>query len=375
MAIIIQADERRGFLVQPSWDAPLQMYYDETNNIRRLKLSELGLNAPANRTFAIAGIALKQGQTLSGWDDLRKAMGIQQNAAEVKFELVAPPAYEAALGSRKLSLFLEWLIQSDILLHYSVLDTLYWSVLDIIESLMADDRFKISEVHKELKNELYFAVTKDSKAFMALLHGFCYPNLKRSEVGPFLSCVLAFVNHRAPKNRSATMKMFKDVLRHASKTPRLELAFLHDNKPGELIDNFCVHFMHCLSVFKHASHVFDRETYIEKIMQHFEVRDGDRLVNYRFDDSKNNVGIQMSDVVAGLVGRHFTYVQQHSVPELRNARAQFSARQLSNLDMLSELIHRSDDFSDGLLHSLCPLDTAYKNDVFLHGRPAPSYLG
>lgn len=223
MTSVIQADEHRGFSVQPSWDAPLHMYYDETNNIRRLKLSEVGLNAPADRTFAIAGIALKPGQTLSGWDDLRRTMGIQANSKEVKFKHGAPPDYEAALGSRKLSIFLEWLVQSD----------------------------------------------------------------------------------------------------------------------------FSVHFMHCLYVFKHASHVLDSETNIEKIMQRFEIRDGDRLVDYRFADSENEIGIQASDVVTGLVGRHFTYVQQHSLPELRDALARFSEQQLRNLGLLRELINKSDAFSDG----------------------------
>lgn len=375
MPFVIQADEHRGFSVQPSWDAPLHMYYDETNNIRRLKLSEVGLNAPADRTFAIAGIALKPGQMLSGWGDLRRTMGIQANSTEVKFKHVALPDYEAALGSRKLSIFLEWLVQSDFLVHYSVLDVLYWSVLDVIESLMVDDRFKIGEVHKELKNELHFAVTMAPKAFMALLHGFAYPNLKRRDVGSFLSCVLTFVNRRVPKNRSTTMKMLKEVLRRAAKVPGLELVFLHDNEPGELIGDFSVHFMHCLYVFKHASHVLDSETNIEQIMQRFEIRDGDRLVDYRFADSESEIGIQASDVVTGLVGRHFTYVQQHSLPELRDALARFSEQQLRNLGLLRELIHKSDAFSDGLLHTLHPLDTGYKNNAFLHGRPAPSYLG
>lgn len=375
MPIVIQADEHRGASVQPSWDARLHMYYDETNNIRRLTLSEVGLNAPADKIFAIAGIALKPGQRLSGWDDLRRTMGVQANSTEIKFKHVAPSDYEAALESRKLSIFLDWLIQSDILVHYSVLDVLYWSVLDIIESLMADDRFKIGEVHKELKNELYFAVTVAPKAFMALLHGFRYPNLKRGDVGSFLSCILSFVTRRVPKSRSTTMKMLKDVLRRAAKAPGLELAFLHDNEPGELIGDFSIHFMHCLYVFKHASHILDRETNIERIMQQFEIRDGDRLVDYRFEDSENEIGIQASDVVAGLLGRHFTYLQQHSLPELHDALARFSERQLTNLSLLRELIHRSDTFSDGLLHALYPLDTGYKNDAFLHGRSVPSYLG
>jgi hypothetical protein len=375
MTRVLQANKFRGPAAQPSWDAALRMYYDETNNIRRLRLSEVGLNAPADKTFAIAGIALKPGEVLSGWEDLRKAMGIQPTATEVKFKHVAPPDYEAALASPKLATFLEWLVQSDLLIHYSVLDVLYWSVLDIVESLMVDDRFDLMEVHRELKNELNFAVTMDPQAFMTLLHGFGYPNLKRKDVPSFLSCVLAFVNRRVPKSRNPAMKMLKDLLRKAAKAPNLELAFLHDEKDGELIADFSVHFMHCLYVFKRATHVLDRETNIEKIMQLVEIRDGDRLLDYRFADSVNEIGIQASDVVTGLIGRHFTYVQQHSLPELRAALARFSPQQLKCLGLLRQLIDRSDAFSDGLLHVLQPLDTGFKNDAFLHALSAPIYLG
>lgn len=372
--LAIQADTNRGFSVNPSWNAPLQIFYDETNNIRRLTLSEVGLNAPADKTFAIAGIALKSGQALSGWNDLRQRMGIQPNAKEVKFKHIAHPDYEGALSSRSLSIFLEWLINSDILVHYSVLDVLYWSILDIIESLMTDDRFKLGMVHRELKNELNFAVMADPSSFMKLLHGFGYPNLQRRDVGAFLSCVLAFIAHRSPKNRNIAMKMLKNTLRRAVKAPQLELTFLHDNEPGELINDFSVHFMHCLYIFKHASHVLDRETNIERVMQKFEIRDGERLVEYRFADSSHEIGIQASDVFTGLIGRHFTYVQQKSLPQLRDALGRFSVQQLKNLSLLRELINRSDAFSDGLMHSLQPLDTGYKNDAFLYGQPAPSYL-
>jgi hypothetical protein len=240
---------------------------------------------------------------------------------------------------------------------------------------MVDDRFDLMEVHRELKNELNFAVTMDPQAFMTLLHGFGYPNLKRKDVPSFLSCVLAFVNRRVPKSRNPAMKMLKDLLRKAAKAPNLELAFLHDEKDGELIADFSVHFMHCLYVFKRATHVLDRETNIEKIMQLVEIRDGDRLLDYRFADSVNEIGIQASDVVTGLIGRHFTYVQQHSLPELRAALARFSPQQLKCLGLLRQLIDRSDAFSDGLLHVLQPLDTGFKNDAFLHALSAPIYLG
>lgn len=372
---IIQADERRSPYANPSWDQPLRLYYDETNNIRRLTLSEVGLNNVPERMFALAGIALKPGKEIVGWDMLRREMGVQVSATEIKYKHVAPPDYEAALASEKLTSFLEWLTETETLIHYSVLDVLFWSVLDIIESLMADERVNINEIHMELKNELVFAVKVDPIAFMTLAHEFGYPNLKRADVPTFLKCVLAFVERRLPVNRNRATHSLKKLLRGAAKLPRLELPFLHDNEPGELISDFSAHFMHVLCIFKHASHILDCETNIERILQKFEIRNGERRLDYRFSDSKSEIGIQASDVIAGLIGRHFTYILGHSLQELIQALDRFSERQHKNLGLLRRLIDASNAYSNGLLHAIQPLDTGWKNDAFLHGRPAPDFLG
>lgn len=353
---------------------PLDLYYDETNNIRRLTLSEVGLNEPANKTFVLAGIALRPGCTLSGWDRLRDALRIQASAKEVHFQLVAPINYEDALASQKLSVLLRWLQEQDILLHYSALDVLFWSILDIIDSLMPNDPFGIGAYHFQLKAELHHVVCRDPSVFLSLLHGFGYPNVERAKVQEFLGTISRFLAHHAPTDRNHFGPLLKQTIQRAARRPGLELHFLHDNEPGELIKDFSVHFLHSMYVFKNASHTFDRETYVEKVLKQYEVRDGERRLNYRFEDSKNEVGIQLSDVVAGLMGRHFSYLQAHSLRQLRQRKADFSDVQNSNLQLLRSLIDRSDALSDGLFHSVLPLDTILKNNAFLHDQEVPHYM-
>lgn len=357
-----------------NWDLPIQLYHDETNNIRRLSLSELGLNVPDNKTFVIGGVALMPSGEIAGWAQLRKLLNVQPSAPEIKFEHLAKGSYEDVLGSRKLASFLQWLLDQNIMVHYSAMDPLYWSILDIIESLQADERIHINECHMELKAELHHAVVQNLPGFLALLHRFDYPNVPRGQVPLFLEAVLEFVEGYVPEDRSAATWLLRQTLRHAARLPELELTFLHDNEPGELIANFSVQFMHSIYVFKNAFHVFDKETFIEKILAKFELRDGVRRLEYRFADSKAEVGIQLSDVVAGLVGRHFSYLQDHSLTELMRRRAGFSKVQLGNLTRLRTLIARSNTFSDGLFHVLMPLDTCFKNNAFLHEIEVPHFM-
>lgn len=372
----IQIDELRGnMLPLRNWDIPLRMYYDETNNIRRLTLSEVGLNAPDNRTFVIGGVAIPPEYTISGWEALRESLGIQRTANEVKYKHIAQIDYEEALSSRKLCKFLTWLLDSNFLIHYSALDVVYWSIIDIIESLMPGDPLGINAYHLALKAELYDVVIRDHSAFMALLHKFLYPNVERANVSLFLKEVANFISLHAPADRNHISLLLKDTLLRGSAMDGLELPFLHDNEPGELINDFSIHFLHCVCTFKNASHIFDREKYVERVLDRVELRDGERRLDYKFADSKSEIGIQLSDIVTGFIGRHFSYLQSKSLPLLRERKANFSEMQLKNLHLIRDIISRSDIYSNGLFHAILPLDTIFKNDAFLHNQEVPSFLG
>ena len=355
-----------------NWDKPFSMFYDETGNIRRLTLSEVGLNAPENRSFVLAGIVLQPCQHIENIDALRATLGVQSNAAEIKFKHVSRGDYEAALASRRLNSFLAWLLDQGVLIHYSQLNVLYWSLIDIVESLMPDNAFGINEYHMQLKSELYDVVTRSSAEFMSLLHSFAYPNVDRGRIRAFLESVSDFLERHSPENRNDGTMLLKQTLCQAAQID--ELVFLHDNEPGELIQDFGMHFLHSVYVFKNASHTFDRETYIEKVLRSRDVCDGQQRVDYRFVDSKDNVCVQLSDVVAGLMGKHFDYVQNHSLAALKARKADFSELQKQNLTMLRELIDRSDAVSDGFCHAIIPLDSMFKNNVFLHDFDAPSFI-
>lgn len=355
-------------------DLPLQLYYDETNNIRRLKLSAEGVKVPTLRSFVIAGVAHLHDDAFAVWAQLRQRLRIQPTATEVKFKHIADGDFEQALAQERLSIFLDWLEEADLLVHCSALNVLHWTLIDIIDSLMVADRIGVIPYHAELKSELYFAVQKAPDAFFALLHAYAYPDVPRAQVASFLSAVHTFVEELVPEDRNLATHLLKHTLERAASAGDLELAFLHDNQAGTLIDNFSVQFLHCMYTFTRGRHVFDNESLIEGILAHHEVWDGTRRVDYRFADSQTEVGIQVSDVVTGLFGKLFNYVQDHSLPELLRRKAAYSPRQYENLARLRALIDRSDAVSDGLFHTVLPFDLGAKHDAFLFDVEVPAFL-
>lgn len=371
---ILQASTFCPPFMPPGTDHRLQLYYDESNNIRRLTLTERGLNAPADGIFTLAGIGLKPGQVLSGWDSLRMIMGIQASAMEVKFKHIGHPDYLETLKSRKLTAFLGWLLETGVPIHYSVLDVLYWSVVDIVDSLPGEDHLQRMLIADDLKNELYFAARQDQDGFMVLLQGFDYPDVPIDQSRAFVIAVHRFLDQKVPVDRNRAMTQLRRLLREAAAIRGLELPFLHSNAKGELIDGFSRFFIHTICIFSHATHVFDRETMVEKAIEKYDLRDGDRPLDYRFADSKDEVPIQVSDVLAGLIGRHFSFLSQRSAAEIREMISRCSTLQLDNLHSLSKLIDRANDFSPAMLHEILPKDTRFKNAALLDDHPLPHYL-
>jgi len=355
-----------------NWDASFTLYYDETNNIRRLTLTEVGLNTPDNKTFVLAGIVLRPGTVAPPIDDLRALLRLQNNAPELKARHVADGDFEAMLASRQLQAFLSWLLDHDLLVHYSALDVLYWSLIDIVDTLLGQDDLVVFH-QRSLKNELYDAVRRSPVQFLQLLHVFGFPNLQRAAIGRFMQAVVDFLEHQAPVDRNRDAALLKDRLRAAAGLN--ELPFLHDNDEGLLIANFAPHFLRSVYVFKNSEHVFDRETYVQKALETMELRFGARRLDYRFADSRAETCIQLSDVVASLFGKYFSFLQASSLPQLLERRAAFNPTQQSNVALLRELIDRSDAVSDGFCHTTVPLDTNFKSDAFLYDHQVPVHLG
>ena len=65
------------------------LYYDETNNIRRLHIRPDGLNVKEPECFVVGGIAHTGPVRDLQFDDLRNALRLQKTVKELKLEHVA----------------------------------------------------------------------------------------------------------------------------------------------------------------------------------------------------------------------------------------------------------------------------------------------
>lgn len=352
----------------------MTLYYDETNNIRKLRLRENHLNAAKQDNFVLGGIVLLPGQSLGDIHELRKTLYIQPSAKEIKFDLIAKGAFMEALGSEKLERVLKWLLDQDIGIHYLNVNVLHWVILDIIESIVADDEFAESlPFQAELKNELHYIAMRDLPNFLVIMQTYAFPDIPRERTGDFIREVRDFVRANWPKNPNLATMMLRDLLTKAVSLN--ELAFLVNEQSGQLIDGFDRFFLNRICIFKNARHILDEEKTVQAELARFRLMNGKEAMDISFVDSINVPEVQLSDVVVGLLGRYFTFIENTHCSELIRLRANLTATQKRTLETLGKLISISDEVSNGLLFHVTTLDSNYKNDIFLWGiTPSPHLL-
>ncbi|MGR7997932.1 hypothetical protein [Xanthobacter sp. ZOL 2024] len=139
--------------------------------------------------------------------------------------------------------------------------------------------------------------------------------------------------------------------------------------PNVLIDHHAHFFIQRLCLLKNAAHVLDVEPEIEKRLAQLPfVSAGRPFTNHRFAVSHHEPGVQVSDVVVGLIGRLFTFVNRTELSDLRRIRKALSQRQAHVVKGLAELVDRSIAASPAFIHTVVSLEDRRRAEFFLDGR-------
>lgn len=379
-SIILNAEELRAgmllniFAGQPLYglDEEYTFFYDETNNIRKFWIRDDGFNEQP-KNFVLGGIVHKKSEPLNGLNELVKSLHIQKSAKEIKFNQLATGSYLGVLNSKKIRTLLEWLIANGVFIHYSNFNILYWSLVDIVDSLWDEPELhQYMEYVVHIKSELFNLANADLDRLVPILKKYRFPNVQRNASSTFMAEFSGFLESVSKKPQSDISKLVIYMLRKAENLP--ELPFIVDNEDDVLIDSFYHQFLRPLYMYPTSLHTFDNETEVQEALENTRVEYKGRFVDYSFVDSRDCIETQLSDGICGLLGSHFNFLEEHSVEELIEIKKNINPVQRQTLSLLRKLIDISDAQSNGFMHRVSPVDSDYKNDYFLHDRPLPDYL-
>ena len=140
-------------------------------------------------------------------------------------------------------------------------------------------------------------------------------------------------------------------------------------RPICLIDSFSGFYLNRLAVFKYSNHVLDMEESVRDRFLEIPLASGGKPVtHYRFADSKAEPGIQIADVIVGVLGKMHSYLIETPQDEIAAARASLTGTSLQNAKLLRDLIDVSDAANIAFFHHITSAHDLEKLDLFLRFR-------
>lgn len=354
------------------FDGIYTFYYDETNNIRKFYVREFDFNSICTKNFILGGLVhMGPAPSVQGLID---SFGLQSSVNEVKFKHIAKGGFLDCLKSAKLNLFMKFLAGSDLYIHYSSLNIFYWSIVDIVDSALA-----LSEAGQQLglpfantmKNDLYKLARMEIGSVIALFRKYGYPNIKPDDVVSFIEDLgELFEDYIDDMEFHFGLESLRQLLKEAKK--KGELSFIMDEEDFTLIKDFSHFYLRPVYLFKNSTHIFDNEYSISELLSKFKILDGyQEILNYSFVDSQANQLTQLSDVVVGLFGKMYSYLNTNDRAKIHADFNGLNSTQGKNIDLLLSLIDRSHDKNIGFLHSMDSYEEMSKIEVIRASRIEP----
>jgi hypothetical protein len=327
------------------FEEKMTFYYDESGNCRKFSLTETGFNNSdaLKGDFVLAGVA-HEGTTFDiDLQSLHSALDYKQGQKEFKFKHLYQNSKDfiSFIGSKKVTGFLNWLSQSELYIHYSALNNLYYSLVDIVDSLWETYPQCIMYI-LEIKGALYDFVIDHKDEVIDVLIRYAYPDVK--DVSTFceeLCYLILKYNDDSKYNPGFFLELLRQMLKTAGKLDKLVL--VQDNEPFMLVQEYYLFYTERCEIFSKSQHIFDEELTIQKQISNLELyEDGILLNNWKFVKSHENIYVQVSDLIAGLLRKLFMFLDENSLNDIITIASQLNEIQVKNFTLLCTLISKSD---------------------------------
>ena len=292
-----------------------KIFFDESNNIRKGKI---GIDKDNNEDlenlcFTLGGIATKKE---IDFQDLLNYIGAKQtpNDAKYNFFTLGHKKFTEAIAQSRLRKLFEYLYKENIIIHFAVEHYMHFALVDILDSLIEEADINQREalsLYKELQSDMTEVLYDDYDSLHKILVNYEFPNVPKEQANNFIRDILnlysANLDHydmNSPDN--FTKELLRQIIK--AKKEQTNLIFLEDNEPLVISDLPVQNYLMRMYNFEDEK-IFDNESLIEAEIRGMDEQYEQKL-NAKFCDSKDYREIQISDAIAGFVGRLYNFLSK-----------------------------------------------------------------
>lgn len=332
----------------PPFNEEMTFYYDESGNCRKFSLTGTGFNNTdaLKGDFVLAGVAHEGVSFDIDVPALYSALDYKEGQKELKFKHLYHNSEDflSFIGSKRATEFLSWLNQSGLYIHYSALNNLYYSLVDIVDSLWETQPQCIMYM-QEIKGALYDFVIDHQDEVIDILNRHTYPDVKNASAFCDELCSLIWqYNDDSEYDPGFFLELFRQMMKTAGKLD--QMIFVQDNEPFLLIKEYYLFYLERCEIFSKSKHIFDEEQTVQRQLSKIELyEDGILINNWQFVKSHENIYVQISDLVAGLLRKLFTFLDEKTAAEIISIALRLNDKQVDNFTKLWMLISKSDEKS------------------------------
>lgn len=354
----------------------MYIFLDETNNVRKITLNKSknnGLNNENyNLIFVLGGLMFsyninqeREKKEFIKFFELNKVKLDNENI-EIKFNQFANGgsgkdinSLKKLLSSKKINLFLHFLVKKRAYVVYHVIDFFYYIFLDIIES-----EFLIKEIiyyysgdfeHKwRIKEFFCDFVKKNQFELLESLYDLGFPCIEDdSSLNQFKKKLINCFNKYIASKESNSFLEKKYIKTILGVINEQDFLFILDYQEKVLISDFSAYYITYLQHFPKSKIILDEEKSIkDKLFKHI-TRERREMKTayprYKFEDSKENFILQLSDIFIGIIKEMYRFCieyeeNQYGVFQEYLRNIDFTEEQKITLRLLSEIHCKSVDF-------------------------------
>lgn len=326
----------------------MTFYYDESGNCRKFRLTEKGFNN-INATkgdFVLAGVAYVGNSFTIDIDGLHKIFNYKEDQNEIKFKHLYRKSnnFLSFIGNKRCTDFLKWLDNSGLFIHYSAVNNLFYSLADIVDSLWETNPVDPNS-YWNIKSALYDFMVDHHEELLGFLIKHTYPNV--GDVPHFCNEFCELIEEYNNENEyypGFFLEMLRQMLKTAGKHNKM--CFITDNAPYILISEYYLFYLERCELFSNSYHIFDEELAVQDKFSEIQLYDSGReLNNWKFVKSNDNIYIQLSDIVAGLLRKLFMFLDGNSIEKICIMKSTLKEIQVGNFAILWSLIAKSESKS------------------------------